>query len=142
MDKLSEHFVSTKLDYFYNELDLNCAEASLKVLSEAFDFDLGQQLFDSASGMNGAGQFRAQCGLVEGPLMFMGAYLRSKQLSKDLVKISCQTFAKEFEANFGSLLCRDLRPNGFNENDLPYLCSGLSLKAIVFTLNYVSTLDL
>lgn len=142
MDKLSEHFVSTKLEYFFKELDLNCAEASLKILSEAFDFDLSQQLFDSASGMNGAGQYRAQCGLVEGPLMFLGAYLRSKALSKEVVKVSCHTFAKEFEGEFGSLLCRDLRPNGFNDNDPPHLCSGFSLRTIVFTLNYVTNLNL
>lgn len=142
MDKLSEHFVSTKLEYFFKELDLNCAEASLKILSEAFDFDLSQQLFDSASGMNGAGQYRAQCGLVEGPLMFLGAFLRSKEMSKDVVKISCQNFAKDFEEEFGSLLCRDLRPGGFNDNDLPHLCEGMSRNAIVFTLNYVSNLSL
>ncbi len=142
MDKLSEHFVTTKLDFYYREHGYNCAQASLSVLSEAFGMNLSEQLFNAASGMNGAGRYRAQCGLVEGPLMFMGAYLKSKNYDKDKVNICCQTFAKEFEEEFGSLLCRDLRPNGFNDNDPPFLCERLSIKAIVFTLNYVSELNL
>lgn len=58
-------------DLYWNS-NLNCARAMLACLGEAFGVTVAPQTFHAAVGMHGAGRFRAQCGLVEGALMFIG----------------------------------------------------------------------
>ncbi len=60
----------------YWEQDRNCATTALSVLSEIFGIELHSQTIDSALAMHGAGKYGAQCGLVEGALMFMGIWGR------------------------------------------------------------------
>jgi hypothetical protein len=52
----------------------------------------------------------------------------------------CYTFAEKFQARFGSLDCRDLRPEGFNPENPPHMCTPLTADAIIFTLGYISRL--
>jgi hypothetical protein len=47
-------------------------------LSEHFGIELNSQIFDAAIGMHGAGGYQAQCGLVEGALLFFGIIARAK----------------------------------------------------------------
>ena len=56
-------------DLYWNS-NINCARAMLACLGEAFGVTVAPQTFHAAVGMHGAGRFRAQCGLVEGALMF------------------------------------------------------------------------
>jgi len=51
----------------------------------------------------------------------------------------CYDFAKEFEKEFGSLNCRDLRPQGFKLDNPPHLCEEITKKVIAFTLNYLNS---
>ncbi len=52
----------------------------------------------------------------------------------------CKVYAAAFESKFGSLRCRELRPNGFNPDDPPHLCEGLTCKAIEFAYGYIKTM--
>jgi len=52
---------------------------------------------------------------------------------------ACQDFARQFEARFGSLLCRELRPQGFPpELAGEHICEGLTVEAILFSIAFVA----
>ena len=133
--------LNKRIHEYYWDHDLNCAETSLKTLSEIFQVQLEPQLLESASLMNGAGQYQAQCGLVNGPLMFLGVMLKTRGWKADDINKAGYLFAQEFSSEFGSLMCKDLRPGGFKEDDPPHLCEDLSNKTIIFTINFIKNLN-
>ena len=134
----SEKFIADRVHKYYWEDEMNCAATTLKILSEVFAIELNDQVIDSAIGMHGAGEFGAQCGLVEGALMFLGIAGRAKGiLAADIVK-SCQDFAGQFETRFGSLQCSVLRPQGFQPDNPPHLCDEITRAAVVFSIEFVS----
>ncbi len=92
---------------------------------------------DAALGMYGAGGYRAQCGLVEGPLMFIGIHGKKLGLSDGAIGRICKQFAAEFEGNFSSLVCRELRPEGFHPDNPPHLCEPLTVEAIEFQYRFI-----
>lgn len=92
----------------------------------------------SAVGLHGAGGYRAQCGLVEGSLMFIGIYFHMQGKSEDEIVSACYEFACAFEKTFSSLRCFELRPTGFSENDPPHMCENLTCSAIEFAYQYIS----
>ena len=93
---------------------------------------------DAALGMYGAGGYRAQCGLVEGPLMFIGVYGKKLGLSDGAIGQLCKEFAAEFEEKFSSLVCRELRPEGFHPDNPPHLCEPLTVEAIEFQYRFIA----
>jgi len=121
----------------YWEEDINCAAATLKILSSKFGVALSNQVLDSALGMHGAGRYGAQCGLVEGMLMFLGIFGRERKIPDSEIVEVCWMFAKQFEERFSSLLCRVLRPEGFHPNHPPHLCEGLTCDAMCFDIAFV-----
>lgn len=134
---MKEH-ISKRVHELYWEKDINCARTALLCLSELFEVPLAPQTIQSAAGLHGAGGYRAQCGLVEGTLMFIGIYLPLLGKTEDDVVAACYHFAEAFERAFGSLRCRELRPTGFSENDPPHLCEILTCQAIEFAYHYLS----
>lgn len=123
---------------YYWEHDWNCAVTTLRILSEVFETRLDQQVIDAALGMHGAGGYRAQCGLVEGALMFVAVAGKAQGLDDAPVVKACYDFAERFETQFGSLLCRDLRPGGFSPDDPPHLCEELTREALLFDVSFIS----
>lgn len=140
MEEPDELFVSKRVENYYRKQHLNCAQTSLLILAEKFEIKLNPQILDGATGLNGAGQYRAQCGLVEGVLMFLGIYLHTLKVDEKEIQHNCNSFAAQFENKFGSLSCRDLRPNGFRLSDPPHLCENLSKESIKFAIGFVSGL--
>ncbi len=63
----------------YWKEDLNCATTLMKNLAHEFSIELNDQVIQSLTGMHGAGKYGAQCGLVEGTLMFIGLFGHSKK---------------------------------------------------------------
>jgi hypothetical protein len=133
--------VKNRVSRSYWEHDRNCATTALSILSELFGIELHSQTIDSALAMHGAGKYGAQCGLVEGALMFMGVWGRHNRLEDRLVIDACRDFAGKFEARFGSLLCRVLRPEGFGRENPPHLCEGITCDAIEFAAMYIENLQ-
>ena len=117
--------------------DDNCAKTMLQCLGRAFGVTLLPQTLHAATGMHGAGRFRAQCGLVEGALMFIGILGAEQGLADKRTAELCHDFAKQFTEDFGSLLCRDLRPGGFRPSDPPHACEELTVRAVAFALNHL-----
>lgn len=123
--------------HYYWDLDINCARTALRSLGEIFNIPIDSQTLQSAIGLHGAGGFRAQCGLVEGAIMFIGIHFT--KLGKCEAEISdiCFQFAELFTKNFSSLLCYDLRPNGFMDDDPPHSCERVTVEAINFTYDFI-----
>ena len=105
--------IKNRVHELYWRDDINCARTAIICLSELFETAIEQQIIWSAVGLHGAGGYRAQCGLVEGTLMFA------------------------FEKTFGSLRCFELRPMGFSESDPPHMCENLTGKGIEFAYQYI-----
>ncbi|MGD2104073.1 MAG: C-GCAxxG-C-C family protein [Anaerolineae bacterium] len=118
--------------------DWNCAVTTLRILAEVFSVDLDHQVLDAAVGMHGAGGYRAQCGLVEGALMFIGIISAALGASDDTIAQTCYNYALEFEDRFSSLVCRQLRPEGFRPDNPPHLCEDLTREAVLFDIEYMS----
>jgi len=132
-----KNFVESRVTTYFQINDYNCVRTDLLILAEYFDIKLDEQILAAAVGMHGAGGYRAQCGLVEGTLMFLGIIGAAKNTSENHIIAACYDFGKEFEAEFGSLQCRTLRPGGFNENDPPHLCKDLTRNSTTFSVNFV-----
>lgn len=129
--------IEERVHFCYWEENLNCTTTVLKVLGEIHDIAISQQVLDSALGMHGAGCYGAQCGLVEGSLLFIGIFGRARRFRDEQTVSACNSFAKAFEARFSSLVCRELRPEGFSPELPPHLCEGLSCAALAFTDDFI-----
>ncbi len=131
-------FVKSRVHKHYWDSDLNCASTTLHVLSEYFEVTLESQVLDSSIGMHGAGGYQAQCGIVEGTLMFIGILGRAKLIPNEDIVLFCKKFAQCFEEEFTSLGCKTLRPEGFNSDNPPHLCEGLTINGIVHNISVIS----
>jgi len=133
----TEAFIRNRVARYYWRDDSNCATTTLKILAEHFDLPLAHQVIDAAVGMHGAGEYGAQCGLVEGTLMFLGVMGRSQGFPETAIIAACRAFAEGFEKRFTSLSCAVLRPEGFDPANPPHLCEDLTCQAIGFSIDFV-----
>ena len=127
--------IEEQVSHCYRKEHVNCAATILKVLEDHFHTKLQDQVLEAAIGMHGAGRYGAQCGLVEGSLMFIGIHGSEKGWEKDRSISICCRFAAAFEKKFGSLSCSSLRPDGFNDSQPPHLCMDLTQEAAEFTID-------
>ncbi len=134
---MDEKLIAARVHASYHLDDQNCVTTTLKILAEKCNLPLAGQVLDAAVGMHGAGGYRAQCGLVEGTLMFLGILGREKGLGdKEIIEL-CYRYAEGFEGKFSSLLCRELRPEGFAPDQPPHLCEGLSCRTVAFSAAFI-----
>ncbi len=131
-------FVGEKVSQFYWIHDRNCATTALCLLSEIFNIELFDQTVDAALAMHGAGKYGAQCGLVEGTIMFMGIFGRQSRIQDHITIDACAEFAGNFESRFGSLLCKGLRTEGFTPDNPPHICEQITCEAIEFAVLHIS----
>jgi len=137
----TDKFIATKVKDYYWTDDINCATTTLKILAEVFKIEINPQVIDSALGMHGAGEYGAQCGLVEGTLMFLGIYGKYNNVPDNMIVQSCNKFAKQYEKEFKSLQCSELRPEGFKEDNPPHICEPLTRDAVKFTIKFIKKLN-
>lgn len=130
--------IKERVAHYYWKDDRNCATTNLKILAEIFNIELSNQVIDAATGMHGAGKYGAQCGLVEGTLMFLGILGKENNIPEDVIVDHCRAYAQQFESEFTSLSCSVLRPEGFTKNNPPHLCEQLTCDAIAFNKRFVS----
>ena len=133
---MKEYIKSRVHELYWND-DINCARTAIICLSELFETAVEMQVIWSAVGLHGAGGYRAQCGLVEGTLMFIGIYLHELGKTEDEIVSACYDFASAFDKAFGSLRCFELRPTGFSESDPPHMCESLTCGGIEFASQYI-----
>ena len=130
-------YINQRVHELYWKNDYNCARTMLFCLREIFEVTLEKQTIISAAGLHGAGGFRAQCGLVEGGLMFIGIYYHFLGRSEEETDTACYKFADTFRKRFGSLTCYELRPGGFTPNDPPHMCEELTCQAVGFACDFM-----
>jgi len=135
-DKL-EKLINTRVHDYYWKENFNCAITTLKILSELHYPELHPQIIEAAFGLN-AGRCGSQCGLVEGALLFIGVYGSQNDMTKEEIADVCHRYCNEFQKVFGSLLCKELRPQGFSPNNPPHLCENLTQKAVMFSAKFIS----
>jgi len=133
-----ESHVRDRVHHFYHEAGINCSVGTLSLLSDIFDVKLEEQVYDSAVAMHGAGKYGAQCGILEGGIMFISIYAKQNGLKKkDIVPI-VYDWAALFEKEMGSLVCRGLRPYPFTAEDAPkHLCEPLTVKGLGLAVNFI-----
>ena len=133
-----EKYIDREVHRHYWDQDDTCAFTTLSIVSDLFGITLEPQVLDAALGMWGAGGHRAQCGLVEGALMIIGVLGGYCGLNRDQISRLCRNYGRSFEQTFGSLICRELRPEGFSPDNPPHICEDLSNRAIRFTAGFIA----
>ena len=128
--------INTRVHEYYWEYDYSCAITSLKILTEIFDVETNPQILSAAFGLN-AGRNRLQCGLVQGTLMFLGIYYKNKNLGPNEIANICHKYINLFQDEFGSIECKELRPQGFSPDNPPHLCEQLTKNAIYFAAQFI-----
>ncbi len=139
MNSIQEQIARWVHDHYWVE-DHNCTTAVISCLAKLLGTEIDDQVYAASLGMHGAGGYRAQCGLVEGGLLFIGIHGSAKQLGRERIVQLCYDYAKAFEANYSSISCRDLRPEGFRENDPPHPCEQITVEAVWFTYQWLLNL--
>ncbi len=129
--------IEEQVNQCYKNEHINCATTILKILENHFHTQLQDQISKAATGMHGAGRYGAQCGLVEGALMFIGIYGSNTGLEKDKIISLCHNYAGAFEKRFESLSCSVLRPEGFHDDQPPHLCMSLTIEAAEFIICFL-----
>ena len=133
-----EDYIASEVHGHYWDQDDTCAVTTLSIVSGLLAAPVEAPVMDAALGMWGAGGHRAQCGLVEGALMFIGVLGSHRGLDRDQISRLCRDFAEGFEKQFGSLICRELRPEGFAPDNPPHICEDLSKRAIRYTTRFAA----
>lgn len=128
--------VVERVHTYYWENDFSCAEVSQRILNELFKANLPTQLLWATFALN-AGRCGLQCGLVEGPLLFMGIYAAKKHIDQGEIRKLCRRYCAEFTAEFGSMLCSELRSEGFKRTNPPHLCEARTVEAVVFAIEFI-----
>jgi len=132
-----KEYIINRVHELYWDDDINCARTAIICLSELFGIAVEPQIIWSAAGLHGAGGYRAQCGIVEGTLMFIGIYLHMLGKTEDEIVSACYHFASAFDRAFGALRCSELRPAGFSESNPPHMCENLTCNGIEFAYQYI-----
>jgi lysophospholipase L1-like esterase len=129
--------IDARVHEYYWDKDFSCAITTLKILSEVYQTEIQRQLFNAAFGLN-AGRLRSQCGLAEGALLFIGIYAQQKEIESQNIADLCRKFSADFQTEFGSVLCSELRPEGFSPDNPPHLCENITKRAILFSAKFVA----
>ncbi|MBN1333100.1 MAG: C_GCAxxG_C_C family protein [Synergistales bacterium] len=115
---------------------------TLKLLDEVYQIPLNRQVIEAAHGMNGAGRYGAQCGLIEGMLMFLGIWGKARNLNYQETQELCKEYAGIFEDTFGSLLCSCLKPEAKSSaKDPDHPCEELKIKALLMDMEFLLRKD-
>ena len=130
-------FIAEGVRQAYHGEDIPCVPTSLRILGQLFDIEISGDVYTACWGLNGAGLYGAQCGLVEGALMILSMLCHRYKMDTDGISRVCSNFASDFEDRFGSLLCRELRPEGFTNDQPPHLCEERTVAAIVFAAEFI-----
>jgi hypothetical protein len=134
-----EELVATRVERMYHDDDISCVHATLKILSEVFETKVAQQTYDSSWGMaGGGGSYGGQCGLIQGGIMFIGILGTNRGLDQDTLTQHCYDYSALAEKELGSLLCREIRPEGFAEDNPPDLCEPRTVQSIISTARFIA----
>lgn len=134
-----EYYVAEKVHYFYHEAHIGCAVATLILLSQIFEVQLEEQVYESAVPMVGAGKYGAQCGILEGTMMFSSIYAKQHGVDNKTIMSMIYKWSEMFEKEMGSLVCKGLRPYPFTPEDAPkHLCEPITVKGVGLAVKFIT----
>ena len=137
-EKEWEKYIEETTHEHYHVSGVPCAVSTLTMLSHIFGVELHEQVYQSALGMVGAGKYGAQCGLLEGGMMFLAIYGQQNGLvKKDIFELTYK-MTETFENSMGSIVCKGLRPYPFTPEDAPkHLCEPVTVKGVTLLVKFL-----
>jgi len=133
-----QEYIARRVEQEYHDLDTPCTPTTIKILSEVFKLELPKELVELSFALSGISKHGAQCGLVEGVLVMIGLIGHRQGLDKEVLAEICSDFLKQYDQKHGSLRCKELRLGGFNDDDPPNLCEGLTATSITDAALFLS----
>jgi hypothetical protein len=134
-----EQLVAARVENMYHDLDLSCVHTTLHILEEVFDTPIAPETYDSCAGMlGGGGLYGGQCGLIQGGIIFISLLCARRGLDKDTLTQHCYDYSARSVKELGSLLCREIRPEGFSDDNPPNLCEPRTVQNIIATVRFVA----
>lgn len=102
---------------------MNCAEALLRSANDYYGFELDEKSFKIAQAFGGGFYSGKTCGAFCGCLAALSLLFADERPSKqEQVKEAAQLMVAEFEKEFGSMDCKDIK------KDFPNGCGPVKLK--------------
>lgn len=102
---------------YFLEGDFNCAEATLRILNEAYDLHIPEESFHLVSAFGGGCGCGMLCGALAGSLAALGAIkVEERAHVTPGFKETCAAFCSRFASELGATNCADLRPRYFQED--------------------------
>lgn len=131
-----ENIIADRVHDLFCDKDWPCAPTVLTIYKEIFKADINDQVIAASCGLNGGGQYGAQCGLLESNLMFIALLGKQRDYTQDQINEFCAEFSGRFERKFKSLICREIRPEGFVPENPPHLCEPRANESILLALDF------
>lgn len=99
---------------FYLENDFNCAETMLKAIDAAYGLGLRPKDVKLVGAWGGGAGCGITCGLLAGSLAALGKLcINVRAHAAPGFSALCSEYVKAFEAEFGGINCREIKPVPF-----------------------------
>ncbi|MEE9442834.1 MAG: C-GCAxxG-C-C family protein [candidate division Zixibacteria bacterium] len=131
-----KNIIAERVHHLFWDKDWPCVPAVLTIYKEIFKADINDDVIAASRGLNGGGQYGAQCGLLEANLMFIALLGKERDYTQEQINELCAEFSGCFEKKFKSLLCREIRPEGFVPENPPHLCETRTVDSMLFALEF------
>ena len=135
MDSVKD--IKEKVHELYWQKHGSCANAMLLCLGELMGIQLDPQVLASVAGLHGAEKLGAHCGLALAGQMFIGIYCRGHNMEDGAIASQCAHYAEIFCSKFSTLVCSELRMNGYISTDPRHVCEQLTCDAVTITYNFL-----
>ncbi len=141
LSEAERSFLEEKAHHYFMEKGYSCGLTLLHCLSDLLRFPLNEQVYAAMNGVLEDRDYRDQCGLYKGTLMFIGIYGTALGWDRPKINAATKAFALAMEKDFGSLKCYDLRGGKFKPTEPHDKCAPLTAKAVVYAASYVKGLS-
>lgn len=96
----------------------NCAEILLQAAGEKYDLNLDQRFLKAVCPYGGGLQSESTCGALLGGLAAIGVmYAEDKPSTNDKMKQKTQKYVEEFQKEFGSIDCKNIKEHHRSETE-------------------------
>ena len=120
------------------ETDYHCGEVVVRTILHELRIKASASVLSISASMNGGGRAGAQCGILEAGLFVLSLLYgrHSEKQSREPLQSLAFQLTKKFETEYKSLLCRDIRPEGFYSTQPRGLCTERIIYGIFFLLDF------
>jgi len=99
-----------RLEYYYLQSDMNCAETILRAANDEWDLGLNTTAFKAVAGFGGGCGCGRFCGAVAGGLAVLGEMeIQGRAHATQGFSDLCAAFVNDIEVTLGSVQCEDLK---------------------------------